>query len=202
MSAPCYIDILRHGDTPLTGRFCGRSDPSLTDKGRRDLVQQTAHKKWNRVVSSPAQRCSAFAESLPLPVAIDERFQELDFGAWEGMSTEEVWATDQALLKAFWADPTASPPPNGEPWDMLCKRASLAFEELVLSAPGEHVLLITHAGVMRSLLVSQLGLSFEAAWKVALPTASMMQFMVAHDRENGTFHAQLTALCDISGASR
>ena len=154
----CTIDVLRHGDTPLTGLFCGSSDPELTEKGWADLSRQTSGIQWDRVVSSPLQRCRKFSETLSPTLQIEKRFQELDFGAWEGMSTQEVWDDDQTALTAFWEDPTASPPPGGEPWAILCKRASEAFEELARAAKGERVLLVNHAGVMRSLLVTQLGL--------------------------------------------
>ncbi len=191
---PTRIDILRHGDTPLTGRFCGRSDPALTEKGWQDLVRQTKNRHWDAVVSSPAQRCRAFAESLCLPLTIDQRLQEMDFGAWEGMSAEEIWEQDQTRLSAFWEDPSATPAPGGEPWATLCSRAAEAFEEIVLARQGKKILLLTHAGVMRSLLVTQLGLSFTASWKVALPTAAMMQLAATIDVEEKAFHVSLTAL--------
>jgi len=194
MKNTCTIDVLRHGDTPLTGLFCGSSDPELTEKGWADLSRQTSGKQWDRVVSSPLQRCRKFSETLSPTLQIEKRFQELDFGAWEGMSTQEVWDDDQTALTAFWEDPTASPPPGGEPWAILCKRASEAFEELARAAKGERVLLVTHAGVMRSLLVTQLGLSFSSAWKVSLPTAAMMQFVSTHDPELDACHMQLTRL--------
>jgi len=194
MKNTCTIDVLRHGDTPLTGRFCGLSDPALTEKGWADLSRQTSGKQWDRIISSPLQRCRKFAETLSPPAQIDDRFQELDFGVWEGMSTQEVWEQDQKALTAFWEDPTASPPPNGEPWAILCSRTSEAFEALARAAKGERVLLVTHAGVMRSLLVTQLGLSFSSAWKISLPTASMMQLVSTHDPELDECHIQLTKL--------
>jgi alpha-ribazole phosphatase len=194
MSTSARIDILRHGDTPLTGRFCGRSDPILTDKGWQDLQRQVEGTTWDRIISSPAKRCHIFAESLPSPTTLDERFWEMDFGSWESMSTQEVWDQDQETLKAFWADPTATPAPGGEPWAAVCSRVAGAFEEIALAAQGKRVLLVTHAGVMRSLLVTQLGLSFASAWKVALPTASILRMTVTHDVEHEALHVELNGL--------
>lgn len=197
MTDPSLIDVLRHGDTPLTGRFCGRSDPVLTEKGQRDLARQVEGKTWDRVVCSPARRCREFAENLNLPLTVEERFWEMDFGAWEGMSTEEVWAMDEKHLTAFWADPTETPAPDGEPWAMLCARVSEAFEELARATQGERVLLLTHAGVMRGLLVTQLGISFSATWKIALPTASLMQLSGHYDTTEEQLNVQLNALSGV-----
>ncbi len=194
MSDPAHITILRHGETPLTGLFCGSSDPDLTETGWQELVDRTQGQTWDRVVTSPLKRCHAFAKSLDLPLSMDARFREMDFGAWEGKSTEEVWKHDQNALTAFWDDPTANPAPDGEPWAVMCARTSEAFEDIALSAQGERLLLITHAGVMRSLLVTQLGLPFASAWKVALPTASVLEMTAYHDPDQETVEVQLTAL--------
>lgn len=194
MSNSAHITVLRHGDTPLTGLFCGSSDPDLTEAGWAALARRAEGATWDRVVASPLRRCAKFAESLDLPLTIDARFRELDFGDWEGKSTEDVWNADQAALTAFWEDPTANPAPGGEPWATLCARASDAFEELACASQGERILLLTHAGVMRSLLVTQLGLPFASAWKVALPTASVLHMSAHHDADEKSFEVQLTGL--------
>lgn len=194
MSNPAHITILRHGETPLTGLFCGSSDPELTEAGWASLVSRTQVGDWDRVITSPLKRCHAFAETLKLPLTVDPRLREMDFGAWEGKSTEEIWTADQTALTAFWDDPTANPAPGGEPWAMMCARTAEAFEEIARTAQGERLLVLTHAGVMRSLLVTQLGLPFASAWKVSLPTAAVLEMTAHHDPEHETLHVQLTAL--------
>lgn len=194
MNDPAHITILRHGATPLTGLFCGSSDPELTDAGWASLVGRTQGAVWDLVITSPLKRCRVFAESLELPLSLDARFREMDFGDWEGKSTEEVWNADQKALTAFWDDPTANPAPGGEPWGVMCARTAEAFEETARAAQGQRLLLITHAGVMRSLLVTQLGLPFASAWKVSLPTAAVLEMTAYHDPNHATFDVQLTAL--------
>ncbi len=194
MTQPSHITILRHGDTPLTGLFCGSSDPELTEAGWTDLTNRTKDRNWDRIITSPLKRCRAFAESLSLPLTLDDRLREMHFGEWEAKSTKEVWNADSQALKAFWEDPTAHPAPGGEPWDLFCARTADAFEEIALTAKSERLLLVTHAGVMRSLLVTQLGLPFTSAWKVALPTASALELTIHHGEGGDTFDLQLTAL--------
>lgn len=194
MSSSAHITILRHGETPLTGLFCGSSDPDLTDAGWASLVERTKDGEWDQVITSPLKRCHAFAETLKPALTVDPRLREMDFGAWEGKSTEEIWTADQKALTAFWDDPTAHPAPGGEPWAVMCARTAEAFEEIARAAQGQRLLLLTHAGVMRSLLVTQLGLPFASAWKVSLPTAAVLEMTAYHDPEHETFHVQLTAL--------
>jgi len=194
MNSPARITILRHGETPLTGLFCGSSDPELTDAGWESLVARTTDRSWDRVITSPLKRCHAFAQNLGLPLDVDARVREMDFGDWEGKSTEDVWNADQKALTAFWDDPTANPAPGGEPWAVMCARTAEAFEEIGREAQGQRLLLITHAGVMRSLLVTQLGLPFASAWKVSLPTASVLEMTAHHDPDNASLDVQLTAL--------
>ncbi|MBG52424.1 MAG: histidine phosphatase family protein [Alphaproteobacteria bacterium] len=193
---PLLIDILRHGETPLSGRFCGHSDPELTDLGWEQMRLQTVDGHWNRIVTSPLRRCAAFAQSLSSSAQMEPLFQEMYFGAWEGRTAEDIWAEDAALLEAFWRDPDTHPTPGGERWRDFQARVDTGFHAL---SPSEcenrgPLLLVTHAGVMRALLISQLGLSFSAAWKVALPLGAMMRFCLTKDKERGQVHTQLLSL--------
>ena len=85
------LDLLRHGETELGGGLRGSLDDALTALGwtqMRDAVQGKG--PWDRIVSSPLQRCALFARELSaqldIPVSFDKDLQELHFGAWEGLS--------------------------------------------------------------------------------------------------------------------
>ena len=76
------LDLLRHGETELGGGLRGSLDDALTEKGwaqmRAAVIEQGP---WDRLVSSPLQRCARFAEELGaqlgLPVQLDKDLQEL-----------------------------------------------------------------------------------------------------------------------------
>lgn len=109
---------------------------------------------WDRVVSSPLRRCAAFAQELArhldVGCALDARWQELDFGAWEDRPVAELNAVE---LAAFWSDPDRCPPPGGERLSSLCRRVRDAHETLRANLKGnERVLVVTHGGPMRVLL--------------------------------------------------
>ena len=107
------IDLLRHGETERGGGFRGSLDDALTAHGwqqMRDAVALAG--PWDVLVSSPLQRCAAFARELAadrrLPLRIEPELRELHFGAWEGRSAAELMSTDAEALGRFWADPTVS----------------------------------------------------------------------------------------------
>lgn len=97
------------------------------------------------VVASPLRRARGLAEALHQRPTFDGRLQEIDFGEWEGVGWDEI---DRRLLDAWAADPLHFVVPGGESAATLQTRAL----DCVASLDGDHVALVTHAGVIRALL--------------------------------------------------
>ena len=158
-----HLELLRHGETEQGGGLRGSLDDALTELGWAQLraaVQDAG--PWDRLVSSPLQRCARFAEELAaahgLLLHYEPGLQELHFGDWEGRSAAELMDTDAEALGRFWADPYAFTPPNGEPLLAFEARVLDALQRLYLAHAGERLLLVTHGGVMRLLLARARGL--------------------------------------------
>ena len=177
------LDLLRHGETELGGGLRGSLDDALTEKGwaqmRAAVIEQGP---WDRLVSSPLQRCARFAEELGaqlgLPVQLDKGLQELHFGAWEGQSAAALMETDAEALGLFWADPYAFTPPQGEPVVDFSTRVLAAVERLQATCAGERVLLISHGGVMRLLLAQARGLPREQLLNVEVGHGAVFSLTV------------------------
>ncbi|NWA86517.1 alpha-ribazole phosphatase family protein [Pseudomonas sp. D2002] len=180
-----HLDLLRHGETELGGGLRGSLDDALTAKGwaqmRAAVLEQGP---WDRLISSPLQRCALFAHELGarlnLPVSLEKDLQELHFGAWEGQSAAALMETDAEGLGRFWADPYAFTPPEGERVSDFSERVLGAVSRLHQAYAGERVLLISHGGVMRLLLAQARG----------LPRAQLLNVEVGH---GGLFSLQVTA---------
>ena len=160
------VDLLRHGETELGGGLRGSIDDALTDLGWAQMrAAVVGQGPWDRLVSSPLQRCARFAEELGaqqgLPVHLDKDLQELHFGAWEGQSAAALMETDAQALGLFWADPYSFTPPQGEPVADFSARVLAALKRLHATCAGERILLISHGGVMRLLLAQARGLPRE-----------------------------------------
>ena len=142
-----YQDPRRQGDClsphSLFGRLVEHQDP---------------RRQWDRIIASPLIRCADFARALShhldLPLSLDPRLVELDFGAWEGRSAAELMESDAQALGQFWADPVAHPPPGGEPLPAFQTRVLAAWKDLTEQAltAGEQLLVISHGGVIRVIL--------------------------------------------------
>ena len=180
------LDLLRHGETELGGGLRGSLDDALTEKGWAQMrAAVLAGGPWDRLISSPLQRCARFAaelgEQLNLPVQLDKDLQELHFGAWEGQSAAALMETDAEALGLFWADPYAFTPPQGEPVSDFAARVLGAVARLHQAYAGERVLLISHGGVMRLLLAQARGLPREQLLNVEVAHAALFALSVEAD---------------------
>jgi len=180
------LDLLRHGETELGGGLRGSLDDALTEKGWAQMrAAVVAGGPWDRLISSPLQRCARFAaelgEQLNLPVQLDKDLQELHFGAWEGQSAAALMETDAEALGLFWADPYAFTPPQGEPVSDFAARVLGAVARLHQACAGERILLISHGGVMRLLLAKARGLPREQLLNVEVAHAALFALSVEAD---------------------
>ncbi|MGY2164893.1 alpha-ribazole phosphatase family protein [Pseudomonas tolaasii] len=181
-----HLDLLRHGETELGGGLRGSLDDALTAKGweqmRTAVVEQGP---WDRVVSSPLQRCALFArelgERLNLPVSLEKDLQELHFGTWEGQSAAALMQTDAEALGLFWADPYRFTPPEGEAVIDFSHRVLGAVSRLHQAYAGERVLLISHGGVMKLLLARARGLPREQLLNVEVGHGGLFRLQVGVD---------------------
>ena len=168
------LDLLRHGETTAGSGFFGSSDVPLSERGWQQLRGAVVGGDWEVVVSSPLQRCQAFAEELArqsgLPLQIEADLRELHFGAWEGRNAAQILREDEHALGAFWTDPYGFTPPDGEPLREFASRVLGAVERLQSERAGQRALLLTHGGVMRLLL----------ARARRLPEAQLLQVEVGH----------------------
>ncbi|WP_330209712.1 alpha-ribazole phosphatase family protein [Pseudomonas sp. AM4(2022)] len=180
------LDLLRHGETELGGGLRGSLDDALTANGwqqMRDAVVRQG--PWDRLISSPLQRCALFAQALgaqlDVPVSLEPDLQELHFGAWEGQSAAALMDTDAEGLGLFWANPYSFTPPEGEPVIQFSERVLGAVVRLHQAYAGQRVLLISHGGVMRLLLAKARGLPREQLLNVEVGHGALFGLQVEAD---------------------
>ena len=171
------IDLLRHGETTLSHTLRGSTDDELTELGwtqmhqaiaqqlnlndqssTRSPIQLSAQSSWDVIFSSPLQRCAKFAEliatQLKLPLTQDLRLQEMHFGDWEGISTQQIYDENPELLANFWRYPTKFTPPNAENLLHFQERILKAINHLaqeMSQSNKQHALIVTHGGVIKLL---------------------------------------------------
>ena len=172
------VTVLRHGavDGP-DNVLRGSTDTPLSAIGRRQMLAAFAalDTPVTLLASSPLLRCSAFARELAalhrLPLHVHEDLREIGFGDWENLTPDAARAVSPALFDTFMSAPEGVTPPNGEPFDAFRRRVGAAFEACLARSRGGHVLVVTHAAVMRASLSSLLDMPWPSAFHIAIPPA-------------------------------
>jgi len=181
------LDVIRHGQPEGGDILRGRIDPPLTDLGWQQMRAATgllaegphaATPPWTHVVTSPLQRCRAFAEAaanelaLKSSLSIDDQWIEIDYGDWDGMPIAQWREAAKPQFAAFKSDLSALEPPNGERYLDFRDRIISAWAGLDQFPEDSHVLLVTHGGVLRVVLPLVLGMPFNASAPLHIPFAS------------------------------
>jgi broad specificity phosphatase PhoE len=164
------ILLTRHGETELSNpdRYLGRRIPAvLTDGGRqaaRALGRRLESVPIDRVISSPLDRAHETARLIvgerDLEIELDERLIEFDYGAWEGMTTDDVVAQMPDEYELYDANPAIYRPGGGENGNEAAVRASALIAYLVEWWGGDGdrtVLLVGHSSINRVLLAAITG---------------------------------------------
>jgi len=154
------IYLISHTSIDIEPGICyGHSDIDVADSFANDAeeVRQKLSgidKKNTVVYSSPLKRCRKLASVLTgHTVHTDSRLQELNFGDWELKRWSEI---PERLLKK-WSKDIRVPCPGGESYLELNSRVVDWWRELMKTG-HESVLVITHAGVIQSVVSHVLGI--------------------------------------------
>jgi alpha-ribazole phosphatase len=151
--------LIRHPAVAVAPGHCyGASDVELAD-GWQPWCEQVkalvdAIDGDVACVSSPLSRCLHPARRLGRDVSADLRLREMDFGDWEGGAWSEI-AIDE--ISRWNADLMTVAPPNGESLGQMHARTE-EFLGAVRGFDGDALVAITHAGPIRCLLASVLGM--------------------------------------------
>ena len=180
------VIVVRHGETTwgADGRFAGREDVPLTNRGRRQASSVADRIKGLRpsiVLTSPLQRCRLTAQAIGgaagAPVVVHDRLLDGLLGEWTGLRPAEIeqrWPEQFAV----WRSDTGAQPPGGESFDEIRGRVAPLIEEVSRLYRGHTVVLVTHAATTKMILTSALDVPSDAAYRLRVDTASLSGFTV------------------------
>jgi alpha-ribazole phosphatase len=186
--AETQVDLLRHGEPVGGSRYRGQVDDPLSERGWQQMWQAVADAThWQRIVTSPLRRCREFAlqlgERLDVPVHDEARFVEVGFGEWEGRTRAELEQSQPGQVHRFYRDPVAHRPQGAEPLDEFVGRVAGGFGELLDRYPGEAVLVVAHAGVIRAILAHVLDMQPTSMYRIHVANAGISR--IRTDRSRG-----------------
>ncbi len=199
----CRLYLVRHGTTVMNvqNRYRGRRDIPLDAQGYQDAVDAARRLSGvglTAVYTGPLRRTIATAQIIADAAGVPDLrilhgLNNLDYGAWEGMTAEEAAAYEPEAHATYRTSPTKAVCPQGERL-MDAQRRMIAALQLIGSRhPGEAVVAVTHAVMIRLTLVELNGVEGES-WRRPIGRGSVTEF-----RFDGT--VRLAALPEEVGST-
>ena len=138
------VILIRHGRSTANtaGVLAGRSaGVHLDETGQAQaaaVAGRLAGVRVDALVSSPLDRCqqtlAPLAQALGLPVHLEERLAEVDYGSWTGRALKDLGS--EPLWRTVQQHPSAAVFPDGEGLAQVSARTVAAVREWALGDPG------------------------------------------------------------------
>ncbi|WP_084037919.1 histidine phosphatase family protein [Demequina sp. NBRC 110053] len=180
--SPLTLVLVRHGvtDMTLTHALSGSAvaGPALNSQGRiqvakaADAVYGIGRRSWDRVphvtrvLASPMTRTqetgAAIGRRIGAHVETEPRVREIDFGAWEGLTSDDVAQRDGDAIHRWRFGEI--PAPGGESIPDVGAR----FDEFLRDAAREHAALCEREDVARAWAVASHAVAIKSAVGISL----------------------------------
>ena len=197
------VYLLRHGLTEdhelLDGKAVlrGRTDTPLSHTGWQQMHKALEGLNFQQLVSSPLQRCAAFAgfvaKQKQLALTIEPDLQEIDFGQWDGQTTETIASHSKEALLQFWSDPVKNTPPDAESLTDFYRRVVQCWNTILRTPQIQNpqksqkpldTLLVIHAGVQKIILAHILDMPLSAIHNIEVPYACCSTIQVYYNEDD------------------
>ena len=161
--------LLRHAQTVWNRakKIQGHCDSALTAEGERQAAswgQRLSQFQWDRIFASDTGRALATAERinayLNIPLTTDRRLREQDWGLWAGKTIPQIQTEAAQVLEEQINAGWDFCPPGGESRKSVLKRSQKALIEAAGRYRGGKLLVVTHEGVVKSLIYHLCGRKF------------------------------------------
>jgi alpha-ribazole phosphatase len=166
--------FIRHAETDMAGTFCGHSDPELNPRGHvqlGELIDRLRMEEIDVVYTSDLRRAHttgmAIAEAFDVDCRVRSALREINFGRWEGITWKEIEQRNDAYARRWIAEYPHLPAPDGESFHDFERRVLNEVKLLSLEAEAADycIAVVTHAGVLRTVLCALHGCSEDNAWE-------------------------------------
>ena len=161
--------LVRHAETLWNRerRIQGQSDSPLTSKGKKDADKwgrQLSRFSWDCIIMSDAGRAVETAtrinHHLQAPMDSDPRLREQDWGQWTGQIITQIETEASERLPDERKTGWHFCPPGGEDRMSVWRRSQIALNEAAARWRGDTLMIITHEGVIKSLIYQLAGHNF------------------------------------------
>jgi probable phosphoglycerate mutase len=197
------ILLTRHGhvDGISPERFRGQTELALTEKGlaQAAALAERISDEWRpaAVYTSPLQRCVATGEAIAAatraPCRMLKSLIDLNYGAWQWHTFEEVQSHSPSLLALWHHAPHLVRFPQGDSLEDLFARAADTIRFVLEHHHDETIVLVGHDSVNRAILMQILEQPPSAYWRLVQDPCALNELEVTHShsrvlRINDTGH--------------
>ena len=173
--------LIRHGESVANaqGLLLGRTDAELTQKGMEQAasVGQLLRDPVLELRTSPLSRArdTAALLAIDVPVEVDDRWVEVDYGEYECQPLSDIPAD---IWREWQRDPGFRPA-GGESLAEVDARVAAACDELFTTEglgardPGGDIVVVSHVTPIKAAVAWALGMGAELSWRLHLQTASV-----------------------------
>lgn len=182
------ILLSRHGhvDGIHPARFRGRAELALTEHGlaQADALARriAAHWKPVAVYTSPLQRCvvtgAKVAAACGVAASVHEGLGDIDYGAWQMRTHEEVKAETPLAYRLWREAPHLVRFPGGESLQDVVARTADALRMMLTRHANDTVVLVGHDSVNRALLLQLLDQPLSAYWRLSQDPCTLNEIEV------------------------
>ena len=190
--------LVRHGETDWNaeGRIQGMLDVPLNALGMQQAALTAAELARSidmaDMVSSDLVRTrettTPIAEATGFEPRFDARIRERNFGVWQGKTYEEWRVLDAVGIARYNAGDPDYGPEGGETASQFLKRCVEAVTDLVLGSLEKTLILVTHGGVVSSMVRHAQGLNPQSARTWSVPNASISEWRVEYVNDEPVFY--------------
>lgn len=168
--------LVRHALTDMVGhRLSGRmTGVHLSAEGvgqSERLARRLQTERIEAIYSSPLERALETAAPLNMPLQVCAAATELDFGEWTGRRIDEL--ADDPVWQRFNSHRASTRIPGGETMAEAQTRMVNELESLRAKHEGETVAMVSHADVIRAVVLHALEMRLDLFWRIEISPASV-----------------------------
>ncbi len=191
--APTLVLLVRHGQTPTTGKVLPGRAPGLhlADAGRaqadtvaeRIAALQDGKRTIATVCASPLERtretAAPIAKALGQRVKLVKGLLECEFGDWTGQELKKLsklpeWRTVQR-------NPSGFRFPGGESFTEMQGRITGALDVLRRDHPGQTVVAVSHADPIKAAVAHAMGTHLDLFQRIVVSPCSVSAILYTAD---------------------
>lgn len=183
--------LIRHGQTEwnVMQKVMGRQPIPLSDRGRAQaeaLSDYLSEAKLSAVISSPVLRAMQTAGIVAsrhdgIEVEPDEGLSEIDYGEWVNLTFAELTEKHGETWRRYREDPNDLVLPGGESMPEVAARVKALVDRVRARFPEGRVALVSHADVIKLVLIELIGLDIKHILRLSIDNCSMLLVRVRED---------------------